>query len=166
MGFRSYLDERKPFASKKNPRSAKQRRARVVPRTGGRLTKTERAIIAHVVQDTPGEMTREQVQSTAMMLRRNPRTVVQAIREAREELQQRAGKYIAIHLEAAEQALASGDYDTARKAAEYILDRLSARDESGRIERIIDKEDDQRQLPEIKIGIALGGLPPFKREDK
>lgn len=160
MAYESNLESCKPSAAKKKPRSARQRRASVTPRGGGRLSKVEKSIIAHLVQDTPGEVSRDQVQSTALMLRRNPRTVAQAIAEAREKLQEHASRYVEIHLEAAERALASGDHDVARKAAAWAMERISSRDESGKVERVIEPaSQSERDVPRIQIGIALGGMP-------
>jgi hypothetical protein len=156
-----------PPADKPNPDNSKpaKRRPRKPkpitpdpPRTG-RLTATEKSIITGLIADTPGDITPTQVESLAITLRREPDTIADAVAAARVKLQENLGRYVDIHREAAELALATDDPDVARKAAEFMIEKVSARRKDGKVERLIEAAASEPNGPRIQIGIALGGVP-------
>jgi hypothetical protein len=154
MPEREYFKPRKPKYFGSAPRGSEQR-----PRKRGVLTSTEKSIVADIAQE-PHALTPEVIDSTAIVLRRDPDTIARAIARARDEFAQRAEKYIEAHERAIDGALATDDYDTARKGAEWYLEHVSAKSADGRTERIIEQSTDTARMPTIQIGIALGGLPP------
>jgi hypothetical protein len=56
-------------------------------------------------------------------------------------------------------ALETDDPDVARKAAEFMIDKVSARRADGKVERLIEAPASEPNGPRIQIGIALGGVP-------
>lgn len=125
----------------------------------GPLSKSEKGLIESVVVDSPREISKAQTKSLAVALRRSPAAMVQAIENARQKLVERAGRYADIHLEAAESALKT-DPDVARKASEWALQALTAKDERGQTHRIVDQPKSEQPGSGIvvQIGFALGGM--------
>ena len=139
--------------SKAYSQSTKRKR----PKRKGRLTIAEANIIDTVAHDAPSPKQSEQL---AIILRRDERTVRDAIIAARTRLQHNAEKYADIHMSATESALVVGDNDTARKSAQWALENLSAQSNDGTTERIITPVANQQSAPPVvQIGIALGGMP-------
>lgn len=68
-------------------------------------------------------------------------------------------QYADKHMAVIDQALAQGEVDVARKGLEWGMTNISARNEKGERETIIDREVESGSAPTIQIGIALGGLP-------
>lgn len=62
-------------------------------------------------------------------------------------------------MEASRLAIANGEVGEARKAAEWAMTNLSAKNGAGLVERIVDRVEAESTQPIIQIGIALGGLP-------
>ena len=135
------------------------------PRTNYRKrTATDRATVTGVATQIPVDLATPQklIDSTAIVLNRDPRVVASWIAEARQELQRNARLYVDSHVQSVVGALADKDYDVARKGAEWAIEHISARDSDGRVERIVEVQDASAALPTIQIGIALGGLPPAR----
>jgi hypothetical protein len=125
----------------------------------GPLTAAEKGLIDSVVADSPRELDQKQTDALATALRRSPEAMVTAVQAAQQRLVERAERYADIHLEAAEKALES-DPDVARKAAEWALSQISAKDDQGRTHRVIesDKSSGSGSGITVQLGIALGGI--------
>jgi len=152
------LEARKP-----GDKAQRRQQAARHKRKHGKLSERDHHIISELVQTQPHELSLEQIASTATLLRRSPDQVAHAIVEARERLQMNAGRYVEIHREVAEAALKDGSdkaLDVARKASEYAIQHLSARDGKGKLERIVEAEQQMSDAPRVQIGIALGGIVP------
>lgn len=83
------------------------------------------------------------------------------IQQAREALRDKADKIIEEYLDIAVQAKAAGDYETAAKALQWLIEHMPA-DEEGQslVDTSVDKQKQQAQQqlgPAIQIGIAIGG---------
>lgn len=154
MKLRQYFKPRKPLYFGSAPRGSQN-----VPRKPGVLTQSEKSIVAYVAQLPESAITGELVESTAIVLRKNPDTIARSIVNARAKLAERADQYVDLHYRAATQALLTNEVGEARKAAEWYLEHVSAKDSEGKVERVIDANTESSSAPIIKIGIALGGLP-------
>jgi hypothetical protein len=84
-----------------------------------------------------------------------------SVKKAREALKQRAHEILDGYLATIKQAAASGDYESAIKGYQHIMDHMPAEDG----ERLIDISVDKVPLdvkgnggPQVQIGIAIGGL--------
>lgn len=128
----------------------------------GQVSTREKSVIDGIVAENDGQVSRDQLDATAIVLRRDPSTIARYIEIAKEKLQSRAERYVDIHLEATEKALASDDpraIGEARKGAMEMISSLSAKDRQGKSVRLIDRDDHESSGPKIAIGINLGGLP-------
>lgn len=142
-------------------RTAVEKQTRTTGRRKGQLTKVERLIVGEVVASAPTKSLSEvQTQALAITLNRNPDTIKEIIISAREKLQANAEHYVDVHRLAADQALAQGDIDVARKAAEWAISKISKRDDDGTVHRIVEVDDatNSNSGPRVMIGIALGGM--------
>ena len=91
-----------------------------------------------------------------------PRLAPSSVRKAREALKARANEILDLMLLNAKQAAASGDFETAHKAYQHLLDHVP--DEDG--ERVFDISIDKTKQVEARpsgpaiqiIGIGLGGI--------
>lgn len=127
-------------------------------RRPGRLSKLERAIVGEVVNSEPDLSPTRQV-ALALALNKPTDTVTRAVKQARATFEANADKYVALHLDTAMSALADREYDVARKAAEFAIEKVSHVDDEGKSHRIVDAVVSTTNVPKIQIGIALGGLP-------
>lgn len=125
------------------------------PRRQGSLTKSEKALVAQVVMDQPGEVTQTQVLGLSRSLRRSPEAIRTMIAEARENFVASAGDYVAIHKQATQGALDDGEYETAIKGSQWAMTNLS-----GEGQRIVDKPTGEAAGTKIMIGIQMGGMTP------
>lgn len=94
----------------------------------GKTTVAEKTVVAQYVQDLPADLTPRQEIALAHVLGRTPETTRKLIAEAREQLVDRGKRYGEIHLQVAEDALASGDpkaLEVARRAAEWGMESIS-----------------------------------------
>ena len=82
------------------------------------------------------------------------------IREARELLLAQAEDLINLKLKIAREALDAGDYETADKSINWLLEHMPAHEGQRVIEASIDniKQVEGPKGPQISIGIALGGM--------
>jgi hypothetical protein len=83
------------------------------------------------------------------------------IQQAREALRDKADKIIEEYLDIAVQAKAAGDYETAYKALQWLIEHMPA-DEDGKgvVDTSVDKQKQQVAAPTgpaIQIGIKVGG---------
>lgn len=142
-------------------RTAVEKKTRQPGRRRGQLTKVEKLIVGEVVASSPsGSLSEVQTQALAIALDRKPDTIKEIVISAREKFQSQALEYVDLHKLATWQALAQGDVDVARKAAEFAIEKVSHRDDKGKVTRIIDvSENAASKLPTLQIGIALGGMP-------
>lgn len=165
MPFKSYLADNPPPAKEIPKKRYRRKHVRAIsdlerrPAKRGSLTHRENFVIDAIVRESPGELLPAQIEATAIALNRRPATIADALEKARAKLQDQAEKYVDIHLQAVEDALADRDQDTARKGAEWYLEKISARDSSGKSTRIIEASSAESSAPSVRIGIALGGLP-------
>jgi len=140
----------------------KRRVGRPPKKRAGPLTTSEKTIIAQVVADAPATlMDAAAIERTAHLMRRDPRTVAHYIVAAREQFQANARRYVEIHQQVADAALKDGSdraLDVARKASEFAMQHASAKDKSGKVERIIESQQTV-DVPRVQIGVVLGGLP-------
>jgi hypothetical protein len=89
-----------------------------------------------------------------------------AVRKARELLKERAveiyNQYVAVLKQSAE----AGDYETAAKGYQFLIEHMPAEDGETMIDISVDKP---RQVetkytgPSVQIGIALGGIPETQK---
>jgi phage terminase small subunit len=83
---------------------------------------------------------------------------------AREALRNRAEELINEYIDVAKQAKATGDYESAYKALQWLIEHLPKDENNERVvDRSADKDDVQQKqigdtMPRIQIGIALGGV--------
>ncbi len=85
-----------------------------------------------------------------------------SVRKAREALKERAHELLDLQISIIKAALAEGDFETAAKANQFLIEHVP--DEDG--ERMIDSSPDKKQIdsagsskgPSITIGVAIGGL--------
>lgn len=89
-----------------------------------------------------------------------------ALHIARGILRERAQEFIEQYLQIVAEARVAGDYESAYKALQWLIDHIPA-DETGErvVERSVDKVpseggNNSGAPPAIQIGIALGGLTP------
>jgi len=131
-------------------------------RKHGPFSATERAAVQAVVQVAPAHLpTKQQIVSLAKAINRPEGSVTAHITRARETFQANATRYVEIHKEAAELALKDGSdkaLDVARKASEFAMQHASAKDKSGKVERIIESQQ-TADVPRVQIGLVLGGMP-------
>jgi hypothetical protein len=87
------------------------------------------------------------------------------VREAREYLLDKAVELMELHHKLIIQAAEAGEYEAALKATEWAIDHTPADEDGVRmIEGSIDKvkEDRNKYLPTIQIGLKIGGMPEPK----
>ena len=84
------------------------------------------------------------------------------VKVARDLLRERADVLLQQYLNIVDMATAAGDYETAAKAMQWLMDHMPAEDDGTRIVDVsVDKKQQQVQpqaLPQIQIGIAVGGV--------
>lgn len=93
-------------------------------------------------------------------------TTLPRVREAREKLAEKANDILDMYLATITEAREAGEVGEALKGLQYLLEHLPADMMTG--ERVLDQSIDKqakevgqkRTTPSIKIGVAIGGLPP------
>ena len=90
------------------------------------------------------------------------RPIASSVRKAREALQARANEILDLMLLNAKQAAASGDFETAQKTYQYLLDHTPGEDGQRVVEISVDKPKQVEARPTGPaiqiIGIGLGGV--------
>ena len=84
-----------------------------------------------------------------------------SVRKAREALKERANELLDLQLAIVKAAFAEGDFETASKANQFLIEHTPADDDGTRmIESGIDKvkQIEGSKGPAVTIGIAIGGL--------
>lgn len=85
---------------------------------------------------------------------------------ARELLRQRATEFIDKYMQIVEEARVAGDYESAYRALQWLIDHVPADADGERmVERSTDKDpsgggNEGSGGPQISVGIMLGGLTP------
>ena len=123
----------------------------------GAISKEEKALVADVLANTPGELSTGQVTALATTLRRSKEAVKALIEDAKENFQSKAKRYSEIHIEAAEKALEAGTEKSlavAVSASQWAMENLSAEG----VSIVGKKQDNAPQGGKIMIGIQIGGL--------
>jgi hypothetical protein len=128
-----------------------------LPRPGkrGPVTLHEKEAVASIVMDHPGPLSEIEAQALAVAFRRSPDTIKGLIDDARATFAAKAGRYVEIHAQATEDALKTGELDTALKGSQWAIERI-AQDGS----RVVDKTTDQTGGTKIILGISMGGISP------
>ena len=84
------------------------------------------------------------------------------VRVARELLREKADELLKQYMLVVDEARASGDYETAAKALQWLIDHMPEEDGVRIIDQSVDKKQEpvqqQQTGPQIRIGIAVGGL--------
>ena len=131
-------------------------RKKIFTKRQGSPTKAEKELVAQFVMDQPGGITPRQTTSLARVLRRSKELTKQMIEDARENFVESAGRYVDIHKQATEAALANGDaksLEVAVRGSQWALENLS---EEG--VRIVDKASSESTGTKIMVGIQVGGI--------
>ena len=147
MGARSVLKDLPPAPF--GPRRSRRRH--------GKPTQQDQAIVEGVVANTPGGLKDSEVRALAKVMRKSPDVVTGLIVQARDKFLDSAERYVTIHKEAVEAALADGSaaaLEQAIKGSQWAIENLAAEGQ-----RIIDKpEKNSGNGVKIMVGVALGGL--------
>ena len=122
----------------------------------GKPTKAEKALVAEFVADQPMAVSEGQITAIAKVLRR-PREVAKTlIEDAKDMLVDNTKRYVTIHMQATEDALAEGSpkaLDVATKAAQWALENISEG-----ATRVVEATVKGDTGPRIMVGIRIGGL--------
>lgn len=117
----------------------------------------DRAIVEGIVANTAGGLQASDVRALAKVMRRSPDVVAGLIAEARDKFLGSAGRYVEIHRQAVEDALADGSaaaLEQAIKGSQWAIENLAAEGA-----RIVDKPDKNSGAGvKIMVGVQLGGL--------
>jgi hypothetical protein len=126
-------------------------------RRGGSPSKAEKEHIAQFVLDQPTEITPRQVTALATSMRRSKEVIKSMIEQAKDNFQAGAERYVEIHKQAIEAALANGDSKSlhvATQGAQWAMENLSAEGVS-----IVGKRSEGGSgAGKIMIGIQIGGI--------
>lgn len=98
-----------------------------------------------------------------------PRILFKKVHAAREALRERAEELISEYIDIAKQAKASGDYESAYKALQWLIDHIPAEEDGT---RVVDRSQDKIAItdgsrsngPQINVGIMVGGVGGKKKE--
>jgi hypothetical protein len=141
-GARSVLPKPRPFKPLKRK---------------GKATEAEKALVAQFVLDQPAAITPSQTTALARTLRRSKEATIALIEQAKENFQSDAERYVVIHKEAVEKALANGDsksLQVAVQGSEWALENLQAEG----VSIVGKKQEVGSQAGKIMIGINIGGI--------
>lgn len=122
----------------------------------GAPSKAEKAMVAQVVQDFPGEVGPTQVKALATTLKRTKEAVKAMIDQARENFVSEAESYVNIHKQVVTTALANGDaksLDVALKGSQWALENIGS-DGS----RVIEVAKAGPGGTKVMVGIQIGGM--------
>lgn len=83
------------------------------------------------------------------------------VKEARELLKQEAESILRGYMTTIQLAVAAGDFESALKAQQWLIDHLPAEDGQRLLDISVDKvaQVEGPKGPQIQISVALGGLP-------
>ena len=92
------------------------------------------------------------------------RTIFSRVKIARELLRERAEEILDNYLDTVQKAKDAGDFETAAKSLQWLMDHMPAEDDGTRVvETSVDKQQQivqQDTSPRIQIGISVGGSAP------
>jgi hypothetical protein len=82
------------------------------------------------------------------------------VKEARELLKQEAENILRMYMETIKMAVAAGDFESALKAQQWLIDHMPNEEAVRMIDISVDKPvlTEGPKGPQIQIGIALGGM--------
>lgn len=84
------------------------------------------------------------------------------VKVARELLREKSEEILREYLDIVQQAKVAGDYETAAKSMQWLIEHMPADEDGGRmVDQSIDKRQEVNQKPTgpaIQIGIAVGGV--------
>jgi hypothetical protein len=121
----------------------------------GHLSQPEKDLIAAVVMDSPREVDARQINGLAKGLRRRRSAIKEAVEQAREIFLGRAPRYVDIHMQTTEAALAAGDpksLEVAARSSQWAIEHTSADGAS-----IIEKVTEGSSGVKVIIGVKVGG---------
>jgi hypothetical protein len=127
------------------------------PKKRGEVTEPEKALIKQLVLDNPGPLTKTQTAALAKVTRRTVEQVQAVIEEAAVEFAESAKDYVWLHKQAASDAYATGDFETAVKAAQWAIEKMG-KGKARIVENV--KTPTGEGGTKIMIGIKLGGMNP------
>ena len=90
-----------------------------------------------------------------------------SVKKAREALKERAQEILDLQMTIIKAAIANGDFETAAKANQFLLEHIPAEDNQRLLDTNVDKQQiESKSGPNINIGFAIGGvsqkeLPPI-----
>lgn len=121
------------------------------------ISPQEKKIIALMLEDQPQDISKEQVEHLAVILRRNPETIKQLVLQARDQFIDNAKLYVEVHAKSVQSAYANGEFDTALRGSQWAMENLSS-EGVGVIEAANKAGPDSG--PKVVIGVNLGGMTP------
>lgn len=127
------------------------------PRRSGSPTNVEKAMVAQFTADQKQEVTPKQITALTQVLNRSPQAVRKMVEEARLAFGESALRYVEIHREATETALATMNVEAAMKGSQWAITNISSEGK-----RIIDKLDAGSSGARVLIGIRMGGVDADK----
>ena len=83
------------------------------------------------------------------------------LKQARALLLERAREMVDFYIDNAKAASANGDFETASKAMQFLMERMRDEDGTTLVEQSVDKPKQAKQVssgPSIQIGFKLGGV--------
>lgn len=89
-----------------------------------------------------------------------PRNFFPKVKEAREALKERAVEIMQQMLDTAQKATDAGDYETAAKIYQWLMEHMPAEEGTRIVDNSVDKQQQQIEKPSgpaIQIGIQVGG---------
>jgi hypothetical protein len=122
----------------------------------GTPTKADKVLVAQFVANNAGDVSPVQERALAKVMRRSNELTKQLIDEAREKFLIRAGRYVDIHMETTEKALAIGSdksLEVAARASQWALEHIS---EDGA--RIVERDKTESDGSKIMIGVQIAGM--------
>jgi hypothetical protein len=83
-----------------------------------------------------------------------------SVKKAREALKERANELLDIQIAIIKGAMSKGDYETAAKANQFLMEHIPDEDGTRMIDQSVDKPKqlEAKLGPSINIGFAIGGI--------
>lgn len=113
----------------------------------------DKDLIANLVLQQGGELSATQIRALALATKHTRAAIKRLIETARDDFVASAGRYVEIHKQATEGALAEGDHEQALKGSQWAMEKIS-----GEGVRIVEKENTNATGSRIMIGIRVGGI--------
>lgn len=125
----------------------------------GSQSKQDREVIDAVVTKNLGNVSPKEVKALARKLDHTLPTMKKWVRDAKQKFLANASRYVEIHRQAVEAALASGDQDAkylevATRGSQWAIERLSAEGE-----RVVEQQKtEEGSGVKVMIGVKVGSL--------